>query len=79
MATGDQRITVDGTSHPIHDDAAGVRVYLRDGDGNDAEVQVAFNRGSLVIAIAGDAERTLRKDQRGYMHVIVYPTAKVPA
>lgn len=70
------RITVDGTTHPIHDEATGVRVYLRDDADFDAEVQVVLDRTrqTLVLSIAGEVE--LSRDARDFTHIRVVPTPR---
>lgn len=66
------RIQVDGsTTHPIHDDASGVRVILVLASGETAEVQVAKVGTELVVIAAGTVDQD--EDQRGNTRLRVFP------
>jgi len=73
--TNDMRVTVDGTTHPIHDRVSSLKAVLVYASGEIAEVQVAKTKGALNVVIAGDHE-ILRNDKNGYLTIRVWPTAK---
>lgn len=67
------RITVDGTSHPIHDNATGASIVLSVDD-RVCEVQVVRNGDHLVVIMAGNVESFV--DQRGNQGAAVIPVVK---
>lgn len=69
------RVEVDGTTHPIHEKATGVRVLLTYATGEVAEVQVARAGYGLRVVLAGEAAE-LAPDQHGFLATTLYPTEK---
>lgn len=65
------RIVVDGTTHPIHDDATGAKVTLVYATGETAEVQVVKAGAELVVIVAGTVDQD--RDSRGNVRLRVFP------
>ena len=65
------RIVVDGTTHPIHDDATGVTMSLVLDDATAATVQIAHVGLQLVVIVLGDVDQG--RDARGNLRLIVSP------
>lgn len=69
------RVHIDGTTHPIHDDAISLSATFSSEDDGSVEVQVAHivNRGDYLHVVAGgEVEQWV--DDRGFTHLRVYPT-----
>lgn len=72
------RVYVDGSTHPVHDDATGLKAVLVLEDGSICEVQIGQVGDALNIIVAGDSDAP-DYDARGNLRVYVTPVAKVPA
>lgn len=73
MAATGVRITVDGTTHPVHEDATGVSIVYRFATGEVAEVQVAKVGTELNLIVAGDVGRP-DTDARGNFRMRIAPS-----
>jgi hypothetical protein len=76
--TNGMRVTVDGTTHPIHDNVPSMSATLVYATGEIAEVQIALHKGTLVVIAAGDVEFS-RTPRENFARLQVFPTPKVPA
>lgn len=67
-------VTVDGTTHPVHEDAQSLKAVLRLEDGTLAEVQVAKVGEYLNVIVAG--QLVIQRDANGSgVHILqVIPT-----
>ena len=75
MSEAGMRVTVDDTTHPIHDNVRSLKAIFTDATGETCEVQVARLGGRLHIVIAGDVDNPVR-DPRGNTLIAVYPTGE---